>query len=144
MKEEALVDNRHIVPLRTYLAVGGALLILTAVTVGVSFLPLGGWNAIVALGLASLKATLVALFFMHLLYDKKIFMVVFVVSIMMLGIFIGLTMFDTLRRGDVNSISAQPIEKNAAMYNKPVEEVEESGMPVKAEDSVGAKSETDH
>ena len=141
MKEEAMVDNRHIVPLRTYLAVGGALLILTAVTVGVSFLPMGGWNAIVALGLASFKAMLVALFFMHLLYDKKVFMIVFVVSIMMLGIFIGLTMFDTLRRGDINSISAQPIEKNAAMYTKPVEESE---VPVQAEDSVGVESEADH
>jgi cytochrome c oxidase subunit IV len=52
-------------PLKTYFLVWGALLLGTFVTYKVSFLDLGVFNAAVALIIASIKATLVALFFMH-------------------------------------------------------------------------------
>jgi cytochrome c oxidase subunit 4 len=106
-----------VVAMRTYLAVGAALLVLTAVTVAISFLPLGGWNAIVAVGVASIKALLVALVFMHLLYDRKLYLVVFVVAVLFLGVFIGLTMFDILRRGDIDPAADRPIRENAVIYN---------------------------
>ncbi len=51
---------------RTGIAVFVALLLLTVVTVLVSYVDLGLWNAVVALLIASVKASLVALFFMHL------------------------------------------------------------------------------
>lgn len=108
----------HILPLKTYLSVGAALLVLTAVTVGVSFIPLGGFNVVVALLIASIKALLVALFFMHLLYDKKIFMIIFAVAILFLALFITFTMFDTMRRGDIDVMQAAPIEKNAVIYKE--------------------------
>ena len=63
----------HVLPLRVYLGIGTALLVFTGITVGVSYVQLGAWNIIVALLIASFKATLVALFFMHLLYDNKFF-----------------------------------------------------------------------
>lgn len=108
----------HILPLKIYLLVGAALLALTAVTVGVSFIPLGGFNVVVALLIASIKALLVALFFMHLLYDKKIFMIIFAVAILFLAIFITFTMFDTMRRGDIDVMQEAPIEKNAIIYKE--------------------------
>ncbi len=108
----------HILPLKTYLSVGAALLVLTAVTVGVSFIPLGGFNVVVALSIASVKALLVALFFMHLLYDKKIFMIIFAVAILFLALFITFTMFDTMRRGDIDVMQAAPIEKDAVIYKE--------------------------
>lgn len=108
----------HILPLKTYLSVGAALLVLTAVTVGVSFIPLGGFNVVVALLIASVKALLVALFFMHLLYDKKIFMIIFAVAILFLALFITFTMFDTMRRGDIDVMQAAPIEKDAVIYKE--------------------------
>ncbi len=108
----------HIVPLWVYLTVGGGLFILTGITVAVSFIPLGGWNVVVALGIATLKATLVALFFMHLLYDKKIFLVVFLLAILFVGIFIIFTMFDTMRRDDIYEGAGRPIKPNAAMYDR--------------------------
>ena len=108
--------HSHILPLKVYLSVGVALLVLTAITVGVSFIPLGGFNVVVALLIASIKALLVALFFMHLLYDKKIFMIIFAIAILFLALFITLTMFDTMRRGDIDIMQAKPIEDKAAIY----------------------------
>ncbi len=56
----------RIVPVRTYLLVFTALLILTGVTVAVAFHHLGDpWNDVVAIAIAITKATLVVLFFMH-------------------------------------------------------------------------------
>lgn len=112
--------HSHVLPLKTYLSVGAALLILTAVTVGLSFVPLGGFNVVIALLIAAAKALLVALFFMHLLYDKKIFMLVFAVAILFLALFITFTMFDTMRRGDLDIMQAKPIENNAVIYKKKV------------------------
>jgi len=57
----------HPVDVRGYIAVFGALLVLTLVTVGVSYLKLPMTPAIlVALAIASVKGALVAMFFMHL------------------------------------------------------------------------------
>jgi len=48
-----------------YVAILLALLVGTALTVWASFLELGPWNPIIALAIATAKATLVVLFFMH-------------------------------------------------------------------------------
>lgn len=54
-----------------YLAVFGALMVLTAITVAVAFLNLGPLNNVVALGIAGVKTTLVVLFFMHVHYASR-------------------------------------------------------------------------
>jgi cytochrome c oxidase subunit 4 len=58
--------------LRTTLAVFAALLLLTVVTVLVSYVDLGAGNVVVALLIASAKASLVALFFMHLKGESRL------------------------------------------------------------------------
>jgi cytochrome c oxidase subunit 4 len=68
MSQESTHSAPHIVPLRAYIGVAAALFVLTVVTVAVSFVNLGGWNVVVALLIASVKSTLVAMVFMHLLY----------------------------------------------------------------------------
>ena len=118
MKSKAASVQDHIIPLRTYLIIGATLLVLTAVTVLVSFVHLGPFNLLVAMLIASVKAILVALFFMHLLYDNKLFMVIFSIGLVFVSVFIILTMFDTMTRGDVDSIEAQPINKNAIIYQQ--------------------------
>lgn len=110
--------KEHVIPIRTYLAVAMALFILTVITVSVSFIHLGGWNAVVAFGVATIKGLLVALFFMHLLYDKKIYMIIFVTALLFLGLFIALTMFDIVLRGQVNPDTSSPINNEAAIYEK--------------------------
>jgi cytochrome c oxidase subunit 4 len=117
MSRNSTHNTNHIVPLRVYFGVAGALFVLTVVTVAISFVHLGGWNVVVALLVASVKSALVALFFMHLLYDKKIFLVIFLAAIMFLAVFIILTMFDTMRRDDIDQIKAQPINPKAVIYD---------------------------
>ena len=67
---------------RAYVAVFGALAVLTALTVGASYLhlPLEGAIAL-ALVIASVKAALVAVVFMHLNAEKKIVWLVLVLAL---------------------------------------------------------------
>lgn len=107
----------HVLPLSVYLGVGTTLFVLTGVTVGVAQIDLGGtWNLIVAMFVATIKALLVALIFMHLLFDNKIYAVVFGIGLFMLTAFIVETMFDTLRRDAVYEYRAPPINKDAEIY----------------------------
>jgi cytochrome c oxidase subunit 4 len=66
---------------RTYVLVFAALAALTAVEIGVTYLPLP--RAPILVPLALVKAGLVALFYMHLKYDRRIFAFVFVAGLLM-------------------------------------------------------------
>ncbi len=118
------MSDKHVTPLKTYLLVGFALYVLTVVTVAVSFLHLGPFNLVVAIGIAAIKAGVVALFFMHLLYDNRLFATVFSISIVFVAVFIILTMFDTLTRDMVSEIKAKPINPAAKIYQKPAAETD--------------------
>jgi cytochrome c oxidase subunit 4 len=71
-----------------------ALLVLTAITVTVAGMSLGNLSVFTALVVASVKATLVLGFFMHLKYERPLFRVMFLVVIVTFAIFIGLTFMD--------------------------------------------------
>ncbi len=79
----------------------GALLVLTAITVGLSYVHLGPFNFIIGMLVASFKAFLVASIFMNLSHDDRSNTVIFVSGFVFLAIFIGLTAPDFLFRGDV-------------------------------------------
>lgn len=67
---------------RKYLIVFGALLFLTVVTVGISFLEMSVVGAVIlALIVATMKASLVAGFFMHLLSEKKLIYVILIFTL---------------------------------------------------------------
>ncbi len=90
----------HIVPPRILIATAAALLVLTGVTVAVAGIDFHDYdlpelNIWVALGVAALKATLVALFFMHLRWDRPFNAIVFVLSIAFVALFIGGAMTDS-------------------------------------------------
>ena len=84
-------------PAAVLLAVFAALTDLTVATVAVSWVNLGNWNLVVALGIATLKASLVALYFMHLRYDNPFYALIFVTALVFLGVFLCLTLLDTLQ-----------------------------------------------
>ena len=88
-------EHHHIIPLKIYFTVVGILFFLTGVTVWVSYIDLGFLNIVIALLIAGTKATIVALFFMHLLWDDKKNLTAFVMSLMFLAIFIIITLSDT-------------------------------------------------
>lgn len=86
----------HVVPLRVLLGVSGALVVLTYLTVKVAEVDLGAWNLFGALAIASIKATLVGLYFMHLRYDSAFYSFLFVAGLAFLVIFLGLTLIDAV------------------------------------------------
>jgi caa(3)-type oxidase subunit IV len=118
-------SGNHITPFSTYLWVATALFTLTVITVTVAQIDFGPWNLVVAMLVASAKAILVALFFMHLLYDNKLYAAMFSGALLFLSIFIILTMFDTLGRGDISPEEGGPIRQRAVIYG-------EDGKPLKS------------
>jgi cytochrome c oxidase subunit 4 len=89
-----------IVSRKIYVLVWLALIVLTGVTAAVSFVNLGTWSAPVAMGIASVKVLLVALFFMHLRYTQsKIVWVWAIAGIFWLTILFCLSMTDYITRG---------------------------------------------
>jgi cytochrome c oxidase subunit 4 len=90
--------NGHGTGYRIYVAVWGGLIVLTGATVGVSYIDLGILNIVVALLIASAKASLVALFFMHLRSENRLVWTFALVPIFFLVLIIGGTLSDTLFR----------------------------------------------
>ena len=90
--------STHIVPVRTYYLIFLTLMVCTAITVAVAFVDLGRLNAVVAMAIAVLKATLVVLFFMHVKYSTKLTWAVVIGSVFWLGILIVMTAGDYLTR----------------------------------------------
>ena len=92
--------SEHVLPVRIYLIVFIALMLLMGLTAFLSTVPMGReLNTIVALFIAAIKATLVLLFFMHLKYENYVIStVVFVAGLFWLLIFFGLTLVDYLSR----------------------------------------------
>jgi cytochrome c oxidase subunit IV len=78
----------------TYAKTLVSLLILTAITVGASYINFGAFNVVVALTIATIKATLVALFFMHLLHDKPVNGLIAAAGFLFLGLFLMFTLLD--------------------------------------------------
>lgn len=102
----------HVHPTKFYAAILGALLVLTVVTVAVSYVDIdgilalgrevegvGAWNLTVAILIATMKASLVVLFFMHLKDDARFNALVFIGSVLFVGVFFAYTMNDTATRG---------------------------------------------
>jgi cytochrome c oxidase subunit 4 len=87
----------HVMSLGTLVAVFVALILLTALTVAATWVDLEPWNVAVALAIATLKAALVALFFMHLRYDNPFNGLVFLTALLFLAIFVGGTLTDTVQ-----------------------------------------------
>jgi cytochrome c oxidase subunit 4 len=91
--------SEYVVPVKVYVSVFLALLVLTATTTAVSAIDLGPWNTVVALGIAVIKATLVVLFFMHVKYSPRLIGVVIVGGLFWLAILLAITFSDFATRG---------------------------------------------
>ena len=89
----------HVAPIKLYLGIFGSLMVLTAITIAVSFINLGSLNFPLALAIAIVKATLVILFFMHLKYSSRLTKLVCGSAFFFLIVLFGLTMSDYLSRG---------------------------------------------
>ncbi len=97
-------DEPHVLPLKLYVGIWVGLMILTAITVAVSRFDFGLWNTVIALLVATIKGTLVAMFFMHLRYDNKFNVIVFLSGLLFLSIFIIPTLLDVTTRGAIDPL----------------------------------------
>jgi cytochrome c oxidase subunit 4 len=90
--------SEHIVSKKIYIAVWATLLVMTLVTTLVAFVDLGRFNTVVALAIATFKATLVVLFFMGVKYTTRLTRVAIISGIFFLGLLLAFSMADYLTR----------------------------------------------
>jgi|GEM_PF-244741 len=113
--------GHFVVPAQAYVAVFVALLILTVITVAVAQVDLGAANLPVAMLVATMKASLVALVFMQLKYDNKLNGLVFIFGLLFLSLFFLFTLLDVFSREYIDpkygnhTIAAEQLR---AMQNK--------------------------
>jgi cytochrome c oxidase subunit 4 len=96
--------SEHIVSPRVYAVIFSSLMVGTAITVWAAFQNFGKFNIVIALVIASIKATLVVLYFMHARYSPKRTQLVIVCSVFWLAIMLTLTLADY----DTRSHELQP------------------------------------
>jgi cytochrome c oxidase subunit 4 len=94
----AVAKKPHVLPDGLFITVWVGLLILTGITVAGSVYFPGKVGILIAMIVTPIKATLILMYFMHLKYEKKGFVVMFLVAVGILSIFIGLTFIDYLFR----------------------------------------------
>jgi cytochrome c oxidase subunit 4 len=85
----------HVVPVSVLAGVLAALLVLTFVTVAVTWVQLGSLNIWIALAIAVVKATIVGLYFMHLRYDSPFNGLILAIALAFVALFVVLAMIDT-------------------------------------------------
>ena len=91
--------SEHIVPVRVYLVIFLALLVGTGLTVVAAFYDFPWrFNTVIALTIASIKATLVVLYFMHVRYSLRLIWVIVASALFWLGILFALTFSDYFTR----------------------------------------------
>lgn len=90
--------EHHIVTPFQYLLVFGTLLVFTGITVGAAYVELGVFNPIVALAIASFKAVVVILFFMHVKYQSHLVKMTVGAGFFTFLVLIGMTLSDYVSR----------------------------------------------
>jgi cytochrome c oxidase subunit IV len=89
----------HVLPMKVLLGTWGTLMVMTVLTVAVAKLPIFDFgasiNLLIAMVIATFKATLVCLYFMHLRYDKLFHTVVFISAILLATLFVSFALMDS-------------------------------------------------
>lgn len=86
--------SSHVVPVRIYIGVFLALLVLTGLTTAVAFKNLGALNTPIALAIAGVKMLLVVLFFMHARYSSSLTKIVILAGFFWLALLLSFTLTD--------------------------------------------------
>ena len=129
--------HAHISAWQFYVKIFFGLVFLTLLTIGIAYIHLGKLNLVVAILIATTKASLVVTFFMHLKYDSKFNALMFLSALLFIGVFFAYTMNDTDHRGQVDS--AQGVEmysgngKMAPGGETPMEHEDDEHVPMHKE-----------
>lgn len=98
MEEQHTIEKKNPTPYSTYILVWFGLLVLTAITVTVAGLNLGSLSVYGAIAIATIKSTLVVLFFMNIKYEDKVFKLMLGIAIFTLVVILAMTFADTMYR----------------------------------------------
>lgn len=90
--------HNHIISYKMLTGIWLVLLALTAVTVAITRVDLGGYKVLGALTIACIKSGLVIAVFMHMKYEGKLLRWLLFLALVTLAVFIGFTFFDVLYR----------------------------------------------
>jgi len=87
----------HVVPLRTLAGVFALLMVLTAITVMATWFDAGSpqVNVLIAVAIATVKAILVGLYFMHLRWDSPLNSAILIISLIFLGLLLIFVLWDS-------------------------------------------------
>lgn len=85
----------HVMSPKMLIGIWAALIALTGITVWTASMSLHPFDLVIAMVIATTKALLVALFFMHLKYDRPFNGLIFMLSFVFAGVFVTFLMFDT-------------------------------------------------
>ena len=91
-------SEHHIVSPKVYLTIFLTLLACTALTVAASYVEMYSWNAVVAIAIGCLKATLVVLYFMHVKYSSKLTKLTVGAGVFTFLILVGMSLSDYFTR----------------------------------------------
>ena len=100
--------SEHVVSPKIYIVILLALLLGTYLTVSAALRDFGPWNIVIALAIATTKATLVVLYFMHARYSPRRTQLVIVCAVFWLMLLLGLTLSDYGTRQPMKSQLAFP------------------------------------
>ena len=99
----------HVMPLSTLFGIFAALIVFTITTVVISKFHLGAWEVPITLAIATTKAILVAVYFMHLRYDNPFNAMIFCFSLFFVGLFLGGSLMDVhAYQKDLTPMTAPP------------------------------------
>jgi cytochrome c oxidase subunit 4 len=91
-------EKNHIIPYRTFLFVLAGLILLTLTSVALTQIYLGTMTIIIALLIAAVKSSFVLRIFMHLKFENKMFSLMIIAVILLIGAVIFITLLDYLYR----------------------------------------------
>ncbi len=111
--------HHHVTPLPVYVGVFVALLFLTGLTVWIAQFDLGVFTTPIAMLVATVKATLVCAFFMHLLFDDKLNAIVFSFGLIFVSLFFLFVFADVMTRDFID-----PVRGNHYQWNQELRALE--------------------
>ncbi|CAN5892089.1 hypothetical protein BH11MYX4_BH11MYX4_16950 [soil metagenome] len=115
--------HAHISSVPFYVGIFLGLLVLTGLTVGQSYVDLGRLNIVLVVIIATMKASLVVTFFMHLKWDNKFNALIFLATLLFIGVFFAYTMNDTDKRGELDP------DQNVKIWEKTGEQAPGGMLP---------------
>lgn len=120
LTQDADIGLGHILSASTYTKTFAILVVLTVITYLASLVDFGGgWNAFVALLIATVKASIVCSFFMHLKFEGRLVILYAIYPLALLVLFIGTSCFDEADRVEPTP-SFGPIATPAVVDSSPV------------------------